>query len=208
LTEKILIGTSGYSYPEWRGSFYPDGMPTGDMLGFYSTHLPSVEINNTFYRMPSDKVLAGWAETTPEGFVFTLKASRRITHKARLKDCADLLEYLCERARTLGPKLGVLLFQLPPWARKDLEALDEFVEAMPPDIRAAFKFRHESWLSEDVYSRLQAKNLALCISDNEKTTTPVVATADYGYFRLTVDSRQGKGATFEIELPLNGGEGA
>jgi uncharacterized protein YecE (DUF72 family) len=180
----IHIGTSGYSYPEWRGSFYPADLPTSQMLGYYAARFSTVEINNTFYRLPSEKVLAEWAHQTPPGFVLTLKAPRRITHEARLRECEELMAVLCARAQTLGPKLGVLLFQLPPWFKKDLEVLDAFLDLMPSDVRAAFEFRNASWLGDDVYARLRAKNLALCIADTADATTPLVPTADYGYFRL------------------------
>ena len=180
----IFVGTSGYNYPEWKGSFYPPDMSTSKMLPYYAERLSTVEINYTFYRMPSEKVLEGWSSATPDGFVFTLKAPRRISHDARLRDCEDLLQTFGKRARTLGPKLGTLLFQLPPSFRKDLDTLDAFLDWVPPDLRVAFEFRHDSWLSDDVYERLKAKNIALCIADNEKTTTPVVVTASHGYFRL------------------------
>ncbi len=180
----IWIGTSGYSYPEWKGTFYPEDLSTSKMLGYYSERFSTVEINNTFYRLPSEKVIGDWARGTPDGFTFTLKASRRITHQAKLHDCAELLDVLCARARALGPKLAVLLFQMPPYFRLDLDVLDEFLGQMPVDLRAAFEFRHRSWLTDEVYSRLRERNLALCITDNEKTSTPIEATADYGYFRL------------------------
>jgi uncharacterized protein YecE (DUF72 family) len=180
----IHIGTSGYSYPEWRGSFYPADLPTSRMLSYYAGRFSTVEINNTFYRLPSEKLLAGWADQTPPGFALTLKAPRRITHEARLRDCEELTGLFCTRAQTLGPKLGVLLFQLPPWFKKDLKVLDAFLDQMPSDVRAAFEFRNASWLADDVYARLKAKNLALCIADTADATTPLVPTADYGYFRL------------------------
>jgi uncharacterized protein YecE (DUF72 family) len=154
------------------------------MLAYYSARFSTVEINYTFYRMPTEKTIAGWVDTTPDDFTFTLKASRRITHDARLKDCADMVDFFWSRAQALGPKLGVLLFQLPPWFRKDLAVLDEFLDVMPRGARAAFEFRHKSWLDDDVYGRLRAKNLALCITDSDKATTPVEMTADYAYFRL------------------------
>ena len=180
----IRIGTSGYNYPEWRGSFYPPGFPTSKMLPYYAERLSTVEINYTFYRIPSEKVLADWSGATPEDFIFTLKVSRRITHDARLRQCEALLETFWERAQTLGPKLGVLLFQLPPSLKKDTALLEEFLAVMPPGARAAFEFRDTSWHSDDVFAQLKARNLALCIADSEKMTTPVVSTADYGYFRL------------------------
>ena len=180
----IVVGTSGYNYPEWKGSFYPENISAKKMLPYYAERFTTVEVNYTFYRLPSEKTLDDWLAVTPDGFTFTLKASRRITHDARLKDCEDLLSVFCERARRLGPKLGVLLFQLPPWLRKDLPLLQAFLDLLPTDLRTAFEFRHKSWLSDDVFERLRDSNAALCIKDDEKFTTPLVATADYGYFRL------------------------
>ena len=186
----ISIGTSGYSYAEWKGNFYPKGMKPAEMLPYYADRMSTVEINNTFYRFPTEKVLTDWSWATPEQFTFTLKASRRMTHFAKLKDCSELLQNFCERAQTLGPKLGILLFHLPPYLRKDLDVFDEFLGAMPDGVRAAFEFRHRSWLSDDVYERLAAKNLALCIADSEDDTTPVEVTADYGYLRLRDEGYQ------------------
>jgi uncharacterized protein YecE (DUF72 family) len=180
----IWVGTSGYNYPEWRGSFYPEKFPTTKMLPYYAERFTSVEINYTFYRTPNAKILAGWSAVTPQRFAFTLKAPKRITHIARLKDCADLLQYFVTTAATLGPKLGVLFFQLPPYLKKDLALLDGFLDAFPADVRAAFEFRHQSWLSDEVYARLKAKRLALCIAESEKLSTPVEITTDYAYFRL------------------------
>jgi uncharacterized protein YecE (DUF72 family) len=180
----IWVGTSGYNYPEWRGSFYPEKFATTKMLAFYAERLATVEINYTFYHSPNPSILAGWSRQTPSHFRFTLKAPKRITHDARLRDCADSLRYFLDTAAALGPKLGMLLFQLPPFFRKDLAVLDAFLELFPPDVHAAFEFRHASWLSDKVYERLRARNLTLCIADSEKTTTPVEVTADHGYFRL------------------------
>ena len=180
----IWVGTSGYNYPEWRGSFYPEKLPTAKMLPYYAQRLATVEINYTFYRSPSPQILAGWSRQTPPHFRFTLKAPKRITHDAKLRDCAQSLRYFLDTAATLGPKLGILLFQLPPFFRKDLAVLDAFLADFPGGTRAAFEFRHASWLSDEVFERLGARNLALCIADSEKTTTPVEITADYGYFRL------------------------
>ena len=180
----IRVGTSGYNYPEWRGSFYPEKMATTKMLAFYAERLATVEINYTFYRSPTPQILAGWSRQTPPEFRFTLKAPKRITHDARLRDCAESLKYFIDTAATLGPKLGMLLFQLPPYFRKDLAVLDAFLETLPPATRAAFEFRHSSWLTDEVFERLQARNLALCVADSEKMSTPVEVTADQGYFRL------------------------
>ena len=180
----IWIGTSGYNYPEWRGSFYPEKLAAAKMLPYYAERFPTVEINNTFYRMPNEKLLQGWANATPERFRLTLKAPRRITHDARLRDCAQPVEYFLKVAATLGPKLGALLFQLPPNLQKDLPRLDAFLDTLPAGVCAAFEFRNPSWLDDDVYARLKARNLALCVADSEKLSTPVEITASYSYFRL------------------------
>lgn len=180
----IWVGTSGYNYPEWKGSFYPDTLPAARMLPYYAERFPTVEINYTFYRTPTEKILDGWNQATPAQFKLTLKAPKRITHDARLRDCADRVRQFLETAATLGPKLGALLFQLPPNLKKDVGLLDAFLDAFPPRVCAAFEFRHGSWLDEEVYARLRARNLALCIADSEKLSTPVEITADYGYFRL------------------------
>jgi uncharacterized protein YecE (DUF72 family) len=180
----IWVGTSGYNYPEWRGSFYPGDLAAAKMLPYYAARFPTVEINYTFYRMPSEKIVAGWAAQTPSPWKLTLKAPRRITHDHRLKDCGDLLEAFCRVAATLGDKLGVLLFQLPPFARRDVGLLDAFLADMPDGVQAAFEFRHPSWFDDDVFERLSSRNLALCVADSERLQTPVRITADYAYFRL------------------------
>jgi len=179
------VGTSGYNYPEWKGSFYPQKLPAAKMLPFYAERFRTVEINYTFYRMPNAKILGGWAEETPAGFRLTLKAPKRITHIARLRDCADPLGYFMKTAATLGGKLGAILFQLPPYFRKDLAVLEAFVQLLPEGTCGAFEFRHASWMDADVFALLRARNLALCIADSEKFSTPVeVTAADYAYFRL------------------------
>jgi uncharacterized protein YecE (DUF72 family) len=181
---KFWVGTSGYNYPEWKGSFYPQKMSAKKMLPYYAERFATVEINYTFYRMPNEKILAGWDAETPPGFRLTLKAPKRITHIARLTNCAELLQYFLKTAATLGPKLGAILFQLPPYFRKDLAVLDGFLDQLPPDTCAAFEFRHASWMDAEVFARLKARNVALCVADSEKFSTPVEITADYGYFRL------------------------
>lgn len=180
----IWIGTSGYNYPEWKGSFYPEKLPSSQMLSYYAQRLNTVEINYTYYRMPNQKTLESWNIATPERFKLTLKAPKRITHDARLKDCEDSVRYFVDTSAKLGPKLGVLLFQFPPSFKQDLPLFDSFLETVPPGTRAAFEFRHGSWLNDDLYSRLKAKNLALCVADNENFWTPTEITADYAYFRL------------------------
>jgi uncharacterized protein YecE (DUF72 family) len=170
------------------------------MLAFYAQAFATVEINYTFYRIPNTKILSGWDRETPEGFRLTLKAPKRITHIAKLRDCAELLQYFLKTAATLGPKLGAILFQLPPYLRKDLAVLDAFLELLPTQLCAAFEFRHASWMDAAVFSRLRARNLALCVADSEKFSTPVEITASYGYFRLrdegyTPDDLKGWAAT-------------
>jgi uncharacterized protein YecE (DUF72 family) len=180
----IWIGTSGYNYPEWKGSFYPGDLPASKMLPYYSSRFTTVEINYTFYRLPTAATVANWAAATPEGFRFTLKAPKRITHDRRLRDCGSLVQAFYTAAATLEAKLGVLLFQLGPSFKCDLGLFDAFLAEVPHAAKAAFEFRHASWLTDDVYERLRARNLALCLADSEERTTPVIATADYGYFRL------------------------
>jgi uncharacterized protein YecE (DUF72 family) len=180
----VWVGTSGYNYPEWKGSFYPENLPAAKMLPYYAERFPTVEINYTFYRAPSEKILEGWSTATPDRFKLTLKAPRRITHDARLRDCGDRVRQFLETSANLGPKLGALLFQLPPNLKKDLALLDLFLEAFPPRVCAAFEFRHESWFDADVYARLRSRNLALCVADSERLSTPVEITADYAYLRL------------------------
>jgi uncharacterized protein YecE (DUF72 family) len=180
----IWTGTSGYNYPEWKGSFYPSDLPAAKMLPYYAARFPTVEINYTFYRMPNEKLVAGWAAQTPSPYKLTLKAPRRITHDQRLKQVGDLVAGFCQVAGTLGDKLGALLFQLPPNLKKDLALLDAFLGDLPPKVCGAFEFRHPSWLDDEVYARLAERNLALCVADSEKLSTPLAVTADYAYFRL------------------------
>jgi uncharacterized protein YecE (DUF72 family) len=180
----IYVGTSGYNYPEWKGSFYPETLPAAKMLPYYAERFSTVEINYTFYRMPTAKLVTGWAAQVPDNFKFTLKAPKRITHDRRLKDVADPVRGFCDAAAELGPKLGALLFQLPPNFKKDLGVFDAFLATLPPRVCGAFEFRNESWLDDEVYARLRDRNLALCIADSEKRSTPVIATADYAYLRL------------------------
>jgi uncharacterized protein YecE (DUF72 family) len=181
---QVLTGTSGYSYKEWKGSFYPEDLASDDMLRFYGEQFRTVEINNTFYRMPSEKVLVQWGERVPDGFRFVLKASRRITHMQRLKNVDDPLSYLVNNASVLGAKLGAMLFQLPPNMKQDLERLGEFLDLLPKGWPAAFEFRHQSWFDEAVYEALRSKGAALCIADTDDGETPLVPTGNIGYVRL------------------------
>jgi uncharacterized protein YecE (DUF72 family) len=181
---RVLAGTSGFSYKEWKGSFYPEDLPDAEMLRYYAGKLSAVEINNTFYRMPRAEMLSKWTEQVPDGFRFALKASQQITHRKRLKDAADPVAYFFKIAVTLGDRMGPVLFQLPPNFKKDLPRLSDFLAVLPPASRCAFEFRHESWFGEDVFEALRGRGCALCIAEDEELAAPFVATADWGYLRL------------------------
>ena len=187
---KLLAGASGYSFKEWKGTFYPADMKPDGMLAFYSARLPTVEINNTFYRMPKVEMLENWARTAPSGFQFAIKASRRITHFAHLKpESADSVAFLYRSLAALGDKLGPVLFQLPPVMKKDLPRLAAFLQLLPRGHRAAFEFRNDSWFAADVYDALKAAGAALCLSEREDNAPPpLVETAPWGYVRLRLET--------------------
>jgi uncharacterized protein YecE (DUF72 family) len=181
---RVRVGTSGYNYPEWKGTFYPSDLKPARMLPYYAERFGAVEINATFYRMPTPATVAAWAKAVPDAFTFVLKAPQRITHFARLKNVEELVRVFCDAARVLGSRLGPLFFQLPPSFKKDAGRLRELLAQLPSDLKTAFEFRHASWFADDVYEQLRARNAALCIADNEEGSTPAVATADWGYLRL------------------------
>jgi uncharacterized protein YecE (DUF72 family) len=184
---RILVGTSGWSYKEWKGSFYPEKLPAADMLRFYASRFPSVEVNNSFYRIPTERVLAGWAEQVPEGFRFVLKASRRVTHIGRLKDEDGSLAYFLRAVNPLGERLGPTLFQLPPTFKKDASRLQEFLGRLPRRWLTAIEFRHPTWFDEEVYDLLRAREVALVAVDEDEGEgkgAPLVPTAPWGYLRL------------------------
>ncbi|MEM7436432.1 MAG: DUF72 domain-containing protein, partial [Myxococcota bacterium] len=182
---QIRAGSSGFSYKEWKGPFYPEKLPAKDMLRYYAEHLSTVEINSTFYRMPKPSMLEGWADKVPDDFVFVLKASRKITHSGRLKEVDDSVDYLWGVAQSLGKHLGPILFQLPPFLKKDVPRLAAFMSTLPEGLRAAFEFRHESWFDDEVYDALREGGHALCLADTDKAETPeLVSTTDWGYLRL------------------------
>jgi uncharacterized protein YecE (DUF72 family) len=188
---KLLAGASGYSFKEWKGDFYPEKIKPEAMLAFYSERLPTVEINNTFYRMPKASVLENWAATTPAAFRFSIKASRRITHMARLKtdSAADSVGYLYKNLASLGDKRGAVLFQLPPNFKKDLPRLTEFLKLLPAGHGAAFEFRNDTWFGDDVYEALRSAGAALCLSEREDNAPPpLVETAPWGYVRLRLET--------------------
>src|ERR1700730_9387267 len=181
----LHVGTSGYSYKEWKGSFYPEKLPAKDMLPYYARRLPAVELNNTFYRLPQKSMVENWKEQVPENFRFSIKASQRITHFKRLKEVEDETKYLLDTVSVLENRLGVVLFQLPPNMKKDLPRLETFLDCLPRTTKAAFEFRHQTWMEDDVLELLKSKNHALCISDTDDLpVTHIDRTADWGYLRL------------------------
>jgi uncharacterized protein YecE (DUF72 family) len=181
----LFVGTSGYSYKEWKGNFYPEDLPDKKMLSYYSERFSTVEINNTFYRMPKKEVFESWKEQVPGNFKFILKAPKLITHIKPLKDKESAVEYFLKTSSALDKKLGVYLFQLPPYSRKDIQTLQKFMESIPSSVRSAFEFRHESWFDDDVYDCLKKRNFALCLSDtDEEPIKEITQTSDWGYLRL------------------------
>lgn len=182
---KLIAGTSGYAFKEWKGSFYPEEVRDAGMLAYYAGKFPSVEINNTFYRLPKEHVLREWAAQVPDAFTFAIKASQRITHYARLKpECASAVEFLLTNTSVLGDRLGPVLFQLPPNLKKDVPRLQAFVDTLPADRRFTIEFRNPTWFEDEVYDVLRAREVAMCITEQPEFASPVVATAPWGYARL------------------------
>jgi uncharacterized protein YecE (DUF72 family) len=180
----VLIGTSGWQYEDWRGVLYAEGVPKRRWLSAYAERFPTVEVNNTFYRLPQASTFARWAEETPPGFVWAVKASRFITHIRRLRDCAEPVELLRSRAAELGSRLGPVLFQCPPSLAGDPTLLGEFLGVLPASLRAAFEFRHPSWFREDVYELLDAARAALVLADRPFASPPDVVTGGWTYLRF------------------------
>lgn len=184
---KVLVGTSGWSYKEWKGSFYPEKFPSEEMLRFYATRFAAVEVNNSFYRIPNERVLTTWTGQVPDQFRFVLKASRRITHNTRLADEDGSLEYFLRAVNPLGERLGPTLFQLPPNFKKDVNRLQNFLGRLPRRWPAAMEFRHSTWFEEEVYQLLRARDVALVAVDEDESEgpgSPLVPTAGWGYLRL------------------------
>ncbi|HEY0369603.1 MAG TPA: DUF72 domain-containing protein [Chthoniobacterales bacterium] len=186
----LWIGTSGFQYAEWKGTFYPADMAASKMLPYYAERFTSTEINYSFHRIPSTKTIEGWWKATPSRFKFSLKAPQKVTHWAKLRNCADTLSYFHQVICDLEKKLGCVLFQLPPTLKKDAPLLESFLADLPDGMRGAIEFRDAAWFSDDVFELLKKKNIALCIADSEKLATPDVATADYGYLRLRREDYQ------------------
>jgi uncharacterized protein YecE (DUF72 family) len=181
---ELFIGTSGFAYKEWNGTFYPKGLSSSGMLRYYAERFRAVEINNTFFRMPTESVLRQWADDVPEAFRFAIKAPQLITHRKRLKEVGEPVAQLFEVVGALEGRLGPILFQLPPNLKKDLPRLETFLELLPKDARVAIEFRHPSWFEDDVFETLRLRGAALCIAHGEEVDTPPVATAGWGYLRL------------------------
>src|SRR3954462_11018932 len=191
MAAKLLAGASGYSFKEWKGTFYPADMKPEGMLKFYGERLPTVEINNTFYQMPKVAMLENWVQCTPQAFRFSIKASRRITHMSRLKPdtAADSVAFLYRNLAALGAKRGPVLYQLPPFLKKDLPRLTEFLALLPQGHGAAFEFRNDSWFADDVYTALKNAGAALCLSEREDNAAPpLIETASWGYVRLRLEN--------------------
>ncbi len=184
---RLHVGTSGYSYKEWKGVFYPEKLPAAKYLDFYAERFDAVEINNSFYRMPNEATLAKWTTQVPPSFVFVHKAPQRITHQKKLVDCAADVMVLFETAGALGTQFGPVLFHLPPFARKDVAKLRDFIAILPPAHRVAFEFRHASWCDDEVYDVLRQRDAAICLADTDEVTDRdalVVPTASWGYLPL------------------------
>jgi uncharacterized protein YecE (DUF72 family) len=185
MSVRIRAGTSGWSYKEWKGYFYPEKLPAKNMLRYYGERFSTVEVNNTFYRMPNASTLESWAAEVPDDFAFVLKAPKRITHERRLKDVGDSVDYLLRTAVALRPKLGPLFVQLPPTMKKDVPRLRDFLALLGSSDRAAFEFRHTSWFDDEVYAALRERNAAWCVAETgEEGDPPFMSTADWGYLRL------------------------
>jgi uncharacterized protein YecE (DUF72 family) len=182
--KRFLIGTSGYAYPAWKGRFYPKKLRAKDMLRFYSEKFCTVEINNTFYKMPTEELVTSWADQVGSDFIFAIKAPQTITHHQRLKGSQETLTELLTLVTALSRKQGPLLFQLPPNFKLELSRLAEFLSLLPKRKRVAFEFRHDSWFNDDVFRLLQKHRVALCVAEDEKLATPLIATTDWGYLRL------------------------
>lgn len=200
MASKIVVGTSGWHYDHWRGRFYPDELPKLDWLAFYAQNFPTVELNNSFYHLPSEKAFARWYDSTPDNFAFAVKVSRFITHLKKLKDVEEPLTNFLGRAKLLGGKLGPLLYQLPPGLHRNDSLLEDFLSMLPTDLNHVFEFRHESWLDQGVLDLLRRRNIGFCIFDMPNLTTPLEATADFAYVRFHGSSSMYSGCYSDEEL--------
>lgn len=181
---KLWIGTSGFQYPEWKGTFYPEKMPPKQMLPFYAQHFLTTEINYSFRRIPSPKTIEAWMGATPPQFKFTFKAPQKITHFSKLRNCQDTIEYFAAILNLLEDRLGAVLFQLPPTFAKDASVLKDLLSGLPPGWKPAFEFRHPSWFDDEIANVLREHHGALCFAESGEFATPLTCTADFGYLRL------------------------
>jgi uncharacterized protein YecE (DUF72 family) len=181
---RYYIGTSGWHYDDWRGRFYPEKLPKTKWLEFYARHFPTLELNNTFYRLPSEQAFTNWYDSSPPDFTFAVKVSRFITHIKRLKNCDDEVNNFMSRVAILKEKLGPLLYQLPPGLHRDDDRLTSFLAILPPGLKHAIEFRHQSWLTDEVFDILRRHQVGFCVFDMPSLTSPLVATADFAYIRF------------------------
>jgi uncharacterized protein YecE (DUF72 family) len=181
---RTFVGTSGFSYPQWKGHFYPEDLPASKMLAYYASQFATVEINNTFYRMPTAKTVQGWADQVQEGFRLVLKAPQRVTHTKSFSESGDSIRFFFESAQLLGPKLGPVLFQFPPWMRMDLDKLGAFLALLPKDKLMAMEFRHASWFVEEVFALLRAANVSLVAAETDEAAPHLIQAGSFGYLRL------------------------
>jgi len=188
----VYIGTSGWHYKHWKGPFYPADLPASKMLDYYSRHFDTVEVNNTFYKLPTEAAFAAWREGTPAGFLFALKGSRFLTHMKKLKDPQEGIARFMERAVVLGKKLGPILFQFPPWWEVNVERLETFLEALPAGHRFGFELRNPSWHTAEIYRLLRRYHAAFCAWELAGARSPLEVTADWTYVRL-----HGPGAAYQ-----------
>jgi len=181
----LYVGTSGYSYKEWKGSFYPDKISPKEMLGYYASRLHAVELNNTFYRMPKPEMIESWKSQVPENFRFSVKAPQTITHFRRLKDAAPQTRIMLKTVAALDQRLGAVIFRLPEEMKKDLKRLESFLKVLPVDTPAVFDFRHPTWFDDEVVELLRSQKRVFCVSDIEELPESYTfKTADWGYVRL------------------------
>lgn len=181
---KYYIGTSGWHYEHWKGNFYPRNLCRTGWLDFYSRSFSTVELNNSFYRLPAESAFINWRESSPEGFIYSVKVSRFITHMKKLRDCEGPLNTFIDRAKLLGGKLGPLLYQLPRGVKRNSRVLESFIGLLPRDERHVFEFRDSSWFENDVFDILRSSNIGFCIYDMPGLSTPLAATADFAYIRF------------------------
>ena len=184
ISSKYYIGCSGWHYDHWRGLYYPEGLPKAKWLQFYAKQFNTVELNSSFYRLPTEKAFTNWQESSPDNFVFSVKVSRFITHIKRLKNLDSAVDNFLSRACFLENKLGPLLYQLPPNMKRNDEVFENFLSLLPKNYQHVFEFRHESWLDDSVFRTMERYNAALCVFEMPDLNCPIIATSDFAYIRF------------------------